>query len=107
MVQGLLAQRQGGSPLPEIVAGNDGTIGRNFSKRVVPLRSLGGGTCSWASSLAGGRCSGPQGSFCIIQPAFYGRVRGYHEEQGLGIGQAQTRPCAHDLGWELLKPAPD
>ena len=62
--------------------------------------------CSRLSALgSGGRSSGPQSSFCIVQPALYCDVRGNHE-QGLGIGQAQTRPYAQHLNRELLKPAP-
>src|ERR1700730_6287387 len=39
MGQSLLAECQGGWPLTEIVAGNDGTIGSHFSEQVVPLRT--------------------------------------------------------------------
>src|SRR2546423_12664557 len=101
MGEGLLAERQGGRPLPEIVAGNDGTIGSDFSEQVVPLLSCGWWKCSgfsgliggglyrgpgsgqaalaqeWSFSglIGGGLYRGPQSSFCIVQPGFYGRVR--------------------------------
>src|ERR1700730_15455045 len=106
MGQSLLAERQGGRLLTKMVAGYDGTIGSDFSKQVVPLRAFEGQRCSAASSFVGGGWySSPQGSFCIVQPACNRRVRGNHE-QGLGIGQAQTRPCADNLNRELLYLAP-
>ena len=43
MGKGLLAESQGGMPLTEIVAGNDGTIGSNFSLQVSYSCRSGGG----------------------------------------------------------------
>ena len=41
MGEGLLAKRQGGLPLTEIIAGNDRTVGSDFSEQVLPLRAMG------------------------------------------------------------------
>jgi len=35
--KGLLAESQGDMPLAELVAGNDGTLGGDFSKEILPF----------------------------------------------------------------------
>src|SRR6266566_2276956 len=91
--------------LTEIVADNDGTIGGYFSEKVIPLILFGWWRYPGFGSLVGwSRCSASQSGFCILQPAFHRRIRGDHKQR-LGVCQAQTRPRAHHLGRELLKPA--
>src|SRR5258708_19285301 len=95
MGQGLLAEPQGDVPLTEIVTGDDGPIGSDFSQQVIPFLLSGWWTCSRFSGPVGrSRYRDPHGRFCIVQPAFDRRVPCHHEH-GPAIPPAQPRPPAH------------
>src|SRR5258708_30335746 len=105
MGQGLLAEPQGDVPLTEIVTGDDGPIGSDFSQQVIPFLLSGRWTCSRFSGPVGrSRYRDPHGRFSIVQPAFDRRVPAPHA-QGPGIRQAYARPSAHHLHTEKFKPS--
>src|SRR5260370_12135536 len=104
MSQGLLADPQGDVPLTEIVTGDDGPIGSDFSQQVIPFLLSGWWTSSRFSAPVGrSRYRDPHGRFCIVQPAFNRRERAHHQQRPV-IRQAHATPSAHHLSTQLFNP---